>query len=208
MDIAAALSFRVYDRAGKEVFAVDMNSLIAQYGYLALLIGSLAEGETITLLGGVAAHQGLLKFPLVVVAVALGGIIGDQLLYFLGRRFGYRLLRRFGRHRSKIRRASKLIQRHPWLFVIGSRFMYGFRLLGPVLIGASRLSPTVFVPLNIVGALLWALIFTSLGYLGGEVIGPLLHHLDHHLKHLIWLALAVAVVFALRWWLKRRHREN
>lgn len=208
MDVAAALLFRVYDPAGKEVFAVDMNSLIAQYGYLALLIGSLAEGETITLLGGVAAHQGLLKFPLVVLAVATGGIIGDQLLYFLGRRFGYRLLRRFGKHRSKIRRASKLIQRRPWLFVIGSRFMYGFRLLGPVLIGASRLSPSVFVPLNIIGALLWALIFTSLGYLGGEVIGPLLHHLDHHLKHLIWLALAVAVVFALREWLKRRHREN
>ena len=108
---------------------MDMNSLIAQYGYLALLIGSLAEGETITLLGGVAAHQGLLKFPLVVLAVALGGIIGDQLLYFLGRRFGYRLLRRFGRHRSKIRRASKLIQRRPWLLVLGSPLMYRFRLL-------------------------------------------------------------------------------
>ena len=187
---------------------MDIHSLIAQYGYLALLIGSLAEGETITLLGGVAAHQGLLKFPLVVLAVALGGIIGDQLLYFLGRRFGYRLLRRFGRHRSKIRRASKLIQRRPWLFVIGSRFMYGFRLLGPVLIGASRLPPAVFLPLNILGALLWALIFTSLGYLGGEVIGPFLHHLDHHLKHRIWRALAVAVVFALRWWLKRRHHED
>lgn len=187
---------------------MDINSLIAQYGYLALLVGSLAEGETITLLGGVAAHQGLLKFPLVVVAVALGGIIGDQLLYFLGRRFGYRLLRRFGKHRSKIRRASKLIQRRPWLFVIGSRFMYGFRLLGPVLIGASRLPPAVFLPLNIVGALLWALIFTSLGYAGGEVIGPLLHHLDHHLKHIIWLALAIAAVFAVRWWLKRRHRED
>ncbi|SUX65679.1 Inner membrane protein yohD [Citrobacter amalonaticus] len=43
---------------------MDINSLIAQYGYAALVVGSLAEGETITLLGGVAAHQGLLKFPL------------------------------------------------------------------------------------------------------------------------------------------------
>ena len=59
---------------------MDINSLIAHYGYAALVIGSLAEGETITLLGGVAAHQGLLKFPLVVISVALGGMIGDQLL--------------------------------------------------------------------------------------------------------------------------------
>lgn len=60
---------------------MDLNTLISQYGYAALVIGSLAEGETVTLLGGVAAHQGLLKFPLVVLSVALGGMIGDQVLY-------------------------------------------------------------------------------------------------------------------------------
>ncbi|VTM57520.1 DedA family inner membrane protein YohD [Klebsiella pneumoniae] len=63
---------------------MDINHLISQYGYAALIVGSMAEGETITLLGGVAAHQGLLKFPLVVIAVALGGMIGDQLLYLVG----------------------------------------------------------------------------------------------------------------------------
>lgn len=42
---------------------MDINNLISQYGYAALVIGSMAEGETITLLGGVVAHQGLLKFP-------------------------------------------------------------------------------------------------------------------------------------------------
>lgn len=73
---------------------MDLNTLISQYGYAALVIGSLAEGETVTLLGGVAAHQGLLKFPLVVLSVALGGMIGDQVLYLCGRRFGGKLLRR------------------------------------------------------------------------------------------------------------------
>ena len=88
---------------------MDINSLIAHYGYAALVIGSLAEGETITLLGGVAAHQGLLKFPLVVISVALGGMIGDQLLYLLGRRYGGKILRRFSKHRDKIRRAQKMM---------------------------------------------------------------------------------------------------
>lgn len=59
---------------------MDLNTLISQYGYAALVIGSTAEGETVTLLGGVAAHQGLLKFPLVVLSVALGGMIGDRAL--------------------------------------------------------------------------------------------------------------------------------
>ena len=187
---------------------MDINNLISHYGYAALVIGSIAEGETITLLGGVAAHQGLLKFPLVVVSVALGGMIGDQLLYLLGRRFGGRLLRRFSRQQARIRKAQRMIQRRPYLFVIGTRFMYGFRIIGPLLIGASRLPPKVFMPLNILGAIVWALLFTTLGYLGGEAIGPWLHHLDGHFKHAVWLILAVVLVLAAHWWLKRREAQR
>jgi len=187
---------------------MDINNLIEQYGYVALVIGSVAEGETITLLGGVAAHQGLLRFPLVVAAVALGGMIGDQLLYLLGLRFGPALLKRFNKHQKKINRAQRLIQRHPYLFVIGTRFMYGFRIIGPLLIGASRLPPKIFLPLNIIGAIVWALIFTSLGYVGGEVIGPWLHDLDQHLKHWIWVIVIAVAVIAVRLWLKYRDKER
>ncbi|HAE9028889.1 TPA_asm: DedA family protein [Salmonella enterica subsp. enterica serovar Newport] len=187
---------------------MDINTLITHYGYAALVIGSMAEGETVTLLGGVAAHQGLLKFPLVAAAVALGGMMGDQLLYLLGRCYGGKILRRFPRYHTKIRRAQKMIQRHPYLFVIGTRFMYGFRVVGPLLIGASRLLPKIFLPLNIVGALIWALLFTTLGYLGGEVIAPWLHDLDQHLRHGVWLILAIVLVVGVRWWLKRRGKAE
>ncbi|ECA3147141.1 DedA family protein [Salmonella enterica subsp. enterica serovar Fulica] len=187
---------------------MDINTLITHYGYAALVIGSMAEGETVTLLGGVAAHQGLLKFPLVAVAVALGGMMGDQLLYLLGRCYGGKILRRFPRYHTKIRRAQKMIQRHPYLFVIGTRFMYGFRVVGPLLIGASRLPPKIFLPLNIVGALIWALLFTTLGYLGGEVIAPWLHDLDQHLRHGVWLILAIVLVVGVHWWLKRRGKAE
>ncbi|EBU7766191.1 DedA family protein [Salmonella enterica subsp. enterica serovar Rovaniemi] len=187
---------------------MDINTLITHYGYAALVIGSMAEGETVTLLGGVAAHQGLLKFPLVAAAVALGGMMGDQLLYLLGRCYGGKILRRFPRYHTKIRRAQKMIQRHPYLFVIGTRFMYGFRVVGPLLIGTSRLPPKIFLPLNIVGALIWALLFTTLGYLGGEVIAPWLHDLDQHLRHGVWLILAIVLVVGVRWWLKRRGKAE
>ncbi|SUI01996.1 membrane protein [Salmonella enterica subsp. indica] len=112
------------------------------------------------------------------------------------------------RYHTKIRHAQKMIQRHPYLFVIGTRFMYGFRVVGPLLIGASRLPPKIFLPLNIVGALVWALLFTTLGYLGGEVIAPWLHDLDQHLRHGVWLILAVVLVVGVRWWLKRRGKAE
>ena len=187
---------------------MDINSLIAHYGYAALVVGSVAEGETVTLLGGVAAHQGLLRFWLVVAAVALGGMIGDQLLYLLGRRLGDRVLRHFSRHQDKIDHAQRLINKRPWLFVIGTRFMYGFRIIGPLLIGSSGLPLKVFLPLNIVGAIVWALIFTTLGYVGGEVVGPWLHAIDQHLKHWIWLILAIVLAFVLRAVIKRWLAKN
>ncbi|MDU7471511.1 MAG: DedA family protein, partial [Serratia marcescens] len=44
----------------------DLALYITDYGYWALFIGCLAEGETITLLGGIAAHEGLLHWPWVI----------------------------------------------------------------------------------------------------------------------------------------------
>ncbi len=189
---------------------IDINGLITQYGYLALLIGCIAEGETFTLLGGVAAHEGLLHYGGVVVAAMVGGIIGDQLLFWLGRRYGKRILRRFSKHQATIGKANRLIQKHPSLFVIGVRFMYGFRIIGPIIIGTSRLKSLRFFVLNIIGAALWALIFVTLGYFAGEIIAPWLHKLDQHLKHLVWLAAAIATGIILRYLIRRwnRHRAG
>lgn len=187
---------------------MDINGLISQYGYWALFIGCLAEGETFTLLGGVAAHEGLLRYGWVVLVAMGGGILGDTALFFIGRRYGEPILKRFRKHQKQIDKANRLIRRRPVLFVIGVRFMYGLRIVGPIIIGASRLSPRKFLLFNVLGAALWALIFVSLGYLGGQVIAPWLHTLDHHLKRLFWVVLAVVIVWGIRIALKRHHRQD
>ena len=187
---------------------IDINGLITQYGYLALLIGCIAEGETFTLLGGVAAHEGLLHFSGVVLAAMIGGIIGDQLLFWLGRRYGTRILRRFSKHQETIGKAKRLIQKHPNWFVIGSRFMYGFRIVGPIIIGTSRVKPLRFFILNVIGAALWALIFVTLGYFAGEIITPWLHKLDQHVKPLLWLVAAIVFGIVLRYLIRHWNRRR
>ncbi|ARU93460.1 DedA family protein [Tatumella citrea] len=177
---------------------IDINSLIHHYGYFALLLGCMAEGETFVLLGGIAAHKGLLHFAGVVIAAMAGGIIGDQLLYWLGRRYGTRLLSKFSNHQDKAARASELINRHPSLFVIGVRFMYGFRIIGPIIIGTSQLSPRRFLIFNVIGAFIWALLFVSLGYFAGKLITPWFDKLDEYLKPVFWVA-GIAVVLYIVW---------
>lgn len=187
---------------------MDINGLIEQYGYAALVIGSVAEGETITLLGGVAAHRGIAEILAGGRRRRVGRYDWRSAALFSGAALWPDAFATFCRASKKIRRAQRLIQRHPYLFVIGTRFMYGFRIIGPILIGASRLPPKIFLPLNILGAIARALIFTTLGYAGGEVIGPWLHNLDQHLKHWAWLITVVAVVIGVRLWLKHREKRR
>lgn len=186
----------------------DINGLITQYGYIALMIGCIAEGETFTLLGGVAAHEGLLNFIGVVAAAMVGGIIGDELLFWVGRRYGTKILRKLHKHQDKVAKANKLIRRRPELFVIGVRFMYGFRIIGPIIIGASHLKPLKFLILNVIGALIWSVIFVSLGYFAGEIIAPWLHKLDQHLKHLLWLVGAIVLAFVVRLAIRHWHQRR
>ena len=63
-----------------------IQTLIQNYGYWAVFVGTFIEGETILLLGGFAAHRGYLALPWVIVAAFFGSLCGDQLFFFLGRK--------------------------------------------------------------------------------------------------------------------------
>ncbi|MGW8187802.1 MAG: DedA family protein [Desulfobacterales bacterium] len=63
-----------------------LESLIEKFGYLAVLLGTFLEGETILVLGGFAAHRGYLLLAGVILTAFCGSLMGDQLFFFLGRR--------------------------------------------------------------------------------------------------------------------------
>ncbi|PLR36881.1 DedA family protein [Chimaeribacter coloradensis] len=186
----------------------DIAHFITDYGYWALLAGCLLEGETITLLGGIAAHHGLLKLPWVLAVVAFGGCLGDQILYFTGRRFGPRLLGKLKRRQPQIERARQLINHHPALFVLGVRFMYGFRIIGPVIIGASKMPVARFVSLNILGACIWSLVWVLLGYFCGHFIENLLGAMDKKVSGALVIIGAVAFVLLMKFLLGRMDKNK
>lgn len=149
---------------------VDVNYLLATYGYWAIFIGCLLEGETILILGGMAAHQHVLKLLPVIGYASLAGMLGDQLLFWVGRYFGERLLPRLHKQQAAIDKVTSLIQHHPTVSIFSVRFLYGMRLVGPMVIGASKVSPLKFACINLVGAVVWATLFASAGYWAGEFL--------------------------------------
>lgn len=156
---------------------LDVNTLLVNYGYWAVFIGCLLEGETILILGGLAAHQSSLRLVHVIVIATMGGMLGDQILFWTGRYFGPRLLPRLHRQQATIDRVSGLIERYPTASIFSVRFLYGMRLIGPLVIGASRLSPIRFSLINLLGAAVWATLFVMAGYWAGEALENLLGNL-------------------------------
>ena len=176
---------------------IDFNYLLATYGYLAIFIGCLLEGETILILGGMAAHQHVLALLPVIGYASLAGMLGDQALFWTGRYFGARLLPRLHKQQATIERVTQLINQHPSVSIFSVRFLYGMRLVGPMVIGACKVSPLKFACINMFGAAVWATLFASAGYWAGEFLEGLLGDLKPYRLPIILCVIALVAVVAL-----------
>lgn len=91
---------------------MSMETLIAQYGYLTVLVGTFLEGETILILGAIAAQLGYLDLAWVIVVGFTGTLIGDQFYFYLGRRHGQAALKKYPRWEARAGKVFHLLQRH------------------------------------------------------------------------------------------------
>ena len=175
---------------------MDLSGLIEDHGYLGLVLGSFIEGETFVVLAGFAAYRGYLNLPLVIVVATLINFAWDQFYFWVGRRHGDWVLRRFASMQAKIDRMLARLERHDVSFIVAVRFLYGFRIAGPIAIGMSRVSWPRFFALNLLGAALWGALFAGLGYVFGNAMELVLDNLR---KYEGWLFAALAVAGLAAW---------
>jgi len=180
-------------RHGKFFSSMTVEHFIATYGFWAILIGTFLEGEMILVMGGFAAYQGYLGFPLVVLAAFLGSYSGDQLFFFLGRRHSDRILKL----RPSWEKRMDVVNR--WLEKIGTpvillfRFTYGFRTITPFILGMSTVRSRTFILLNGLGAMAWALLIAAGGYFFGYALERVLGDIRHYERLVFALILAVGL---------------
>jgi len=182
-----------------------MDQLIANFGYLAIFIGTFLEGETVLALGGVAAAYGYLSFPGVVAVAVLGAFLGDQCCFYLGRRYGHRVVARFPSLAAKAPRVQELVRRWDAPVVVLLRFLYGLRIAGPMVIGSCGISPWRLAFFNFIGVLLWAPLVASIGYLAGQALDQWVGRLRHvQIAVLMAIVLAAVIGWLLILWRQRR----
>lgn len=169
---------------------------IQTYGYWAVLLGGLFEGETILILAGYAVSRGYLEFLPVLLLAVCGGAAGDFAYFMLGRRYGPRLIRSFPTLRRLRARAILVLRRWGRFTAFITRFAYGLRIVLPVTMGAARMPTALFLTFNLLGAFTFALVYLTLGYLFGEALQELLGRVRPYER---WILLGVIVTGALVW---------
>jgi membrane protein DedA with SNARE-associated domain len=165
-----------------------LTHLIATYGYVAIALiiglesmGLPLPGESMLVLAALYASRHDQNISGVVAAAATGAILGDNIGYWIGREFGYRLLLRYGGaiglSVSKIKLGQYLFLRHGGKVVFFGRFVAVLRVLAAFLAGINRMDWGRFLLANAAGGILWASVVGFGAYVLGrtvlQVTGPL-----------------------------------
>jgi len=187
---------------------MSLEQLIADYGYLAILIGTFFEGETIVILAGVAANMGLLEIQWVIAAAVAGSFSGDQFYYYLGRHWGPKIIARRLSWQEGAQKVYRLLHRHQYFLILTFRFYYGLRNVTPFAVGSAGVPRARFFVLNLIGAVVWAITFGYAGYLFGEAFRLFIDDYHRYALYVLGALVLAGVAVWLTTLLRHRRRAR
>jgi len=191
---------------------LDLNELITYWGYagifLVVILGNIGlpvPEETVLAAAGYLVWSGRLHlFPVLIVGLA-SAVAGDNVGYWLGRRYGRAMVERYAHWLLKPGRvvvAESFVRRYGALAVCVARFVGGFRFLAGPLAGAVGLPFRSFLSGNLVGALLFVPYAVGIGYAIGYGLGPYMAEVQRSLGgigHIVLLLAIIVVVVLVAW---------
>jgi membrane-associated protein len=191
------------------IFGIDVEELLdslSPYGEIALwaivfaetglLIGFFLPGDSLLFTAGVLAGQGKLDIAMVVIGCFVAAVVGDQVGFTIGQRLGPRLFRKEDSRifrQEYVERTKSFFEKHGPKPIV--------RTFAPTLAGVGEMPRRVFLKFNVLGALLWAVGVTMLGYALGDAIGE---DIDTYLLPLVVVIIAVSLLPPLIEWRRAR----
>ena len=157
-------------------------SALGHWGYVLIFLAPFLEssaflglvipGESVVILAGFLASHGYLELGDCIVVIALGAILGDSTGYALGKAIGREYFQRHTRlflfKRKHIRKVEDYFARHGGKTIFWARSVHLLRAMAPFAAGMSAMPYGRFFFFNAGGGILWAVIFTLVGYFFGQ----------------------------------------
>lgn len=145
--------------------------LMKEYGYVILFAWSILEGEMGLIMAGLLCSTGDMNLYLAIFVAGLGGFVGDQIYFYIGRYNKGFVHKNFKGQRRKFALAHLLLKKYGWPIIFVQRYMYGMRTIIPISIGLTRYSAKMFAFINLLSAWCWAAItIVPVWYFGEEIL--------------------------------------
>lgn len=187
---------------------MDVTDLVNQYGvlfYPLVFLWTFIEGETIVLLSGAVARTGSIDPYLLVLCAWLGSFLGDQLWFYLSRRYGRRLIARYPSSARSVSVATNLLEKHATLFILFYRFIYGVRNVASLALGLSEVRWKRFLILNFIASGIWSISFVLIGWFAGMAIKKIFGEATQTASFVI---IGIIIIVFAYTWIKNRIKNT
>ncbi|HEX5711624.1 MAG TPA: DedA family protein [Sulfuricurvum sp.] len=188
---------------------------LKEYGYIVLFGWSILEGELGLVMAGIMSHTGDMNIFMAIIVGALGGFVGDQIYFYIGRYNKKYIHDKLRSQRRKFAIAHLLLKKYGWPLIFVQRYMYGMRTVIPMAIGLTKYSGRQFAIINFISALFWAALTIIPAYYFGEQLLAILAWIKSHWYLAIPLVLTIfgSITFIFKrieknFLEKRRERQN
>lgn len=159
-----------------------LRALIGHWGYLAIFalvvlgnIGVPVPENSVLWVAGYLVWKGKLQLPLVLLVGIVGAVAGDNLGYWIGRRYGQPAVERYGHWARltppRLETMRRFVHRYGSFGVFIARFITGLRFMAGPLAGSMGLPPRAFFIANVLGAVCYVPMMVGAGYAVGYGYG-------------------------------------
>lgn len=182
---------------------LDPLTLIKAFGYLGLfaivfaesgiLLGFFLPGDSLLFTAGFLASQNYLRIEVLLPLLFLAAYAGDAVGYFFGWKVGPRIFSRphsFWFHPEHVERTRRFFEKYGKKTIVLARFIPIVRTFAPVMAGVGQMKYRDFAIYNFVGAFLWAIGVTLLGYIFGNTIP----NADRYMLPIIFLIIITSFI--------------
>ncbi|WP_297486217.1 DedA family protein [Sulfurimonas sp.] len=182
-----------------EHFLSELTPLVNVYGLWIVFFGMMVEGTTMIIATGILCYLGMLSFGSAFLVAILGAIAGDQLWYFLGKRYAIKLLDYFPSFKPRVEKLENSVQNKGALLSFSGRFIYSGAILFPMTLGIYKYDHRTFSIFDTLGIMLWSFLGISLGY----VLGTSAELIFGKLEKVWHFVLILAFIIFIAWVIKK-----
>lgn len=164
-----------------------LQDLIHQYDYLiyfilflvvfmetGFVIMPLLPGDSLLFaIGVIAASTGQLSMAIIIPLLIIAALLGDNLNYFVGNKFGHLIKKKkkiLFLKKEYITHTENFFEKNGGKAIIMARFVPVLRTIAPFVAGAGSMPYYKYIFYCIIGAVIWVTSLTFLGYFLGQVV--------------------------------------